>query len=133
MTISQTGDKKGFTLVEVMATVVVLSLCTLLVQEGFLQSLGMLTRYSNALKAQLWMDEAIGSAQAELLYSETPSLGTDRGTFLAETRAFQWQVSQNMAMIGKDLFEIEANVSWSEGNQPVRLTKKVYAEQPSLF
>jgi prepilin-type N-terminal cleavage/methylation domain-containing protein len=122
--IPKTGSK-GFTFIEVMVTVVVLSLGTVMIQGGLLRAADILNRYSNTLIARQWIDEKIWRTQEALLYSEAGD-SANSGTFVESGREFNWSVNTS-GTSGKDTYKIALSVTWSQGGLPLQVTKEVYA------
>ena len=118
---------KGFTLIEVMVTTVILCLGTVFVQEGLLGSAKLLGRYAHTLKAERWMDERIVETKESLFYSGNPLTGNQAGSFVDEGKEFSWNLEVNSQAGGKDLFLIALTVRWEEGHRPVQLTRSLWA------
>ena len=123
---SKIGNK-GFTLIEVMATTVILCLGTVFVQEGLLRSANLLGRYAHTLKAQRWMDEKILEAKESVFYSDNPLTGNQGGSFTDEGKEFSWNLNVGSQQGGKDLYLIELAVQWEEGHRPVHLMRSLLA------
>ncbi len=128
MTLS-TGNK-GFTLIEVMVSVVILSIGTLMIQEGMLRSVDLFNRHSNTLKAELWMDRKISEVEEDLFFAEFPALGNDAGAFTRDGRPFNWSTVSEQSPEGKNLFRVQLTVSWLEAGRPRSTQKQIYAFKP---
>ena len=118
---------RGFTLIEVMVTTVILCLGTVFVQECLLRSANLLGRYAHTLKAQRWMSEKIWEAKEAVFYSDNPITGGQGGNFTDEGKEFSWNLKADSQGSGKDLYLIELEVQWEEGHRPVRLVRSLLA------
>ena len=122
---SRTGNR-GFTFIEVMVTVAVLSLGTVMIQGGLLRAADILNRTSNTLIARQWMDEKLWQAQETLFYSgEGGSLEATSGNFSEYGRDFNWSLGASST--GIDLYKLKLSVTWSQGGRAVEVIKEIYA------
>lgn len=126
---SKTGNRTsaGFTLIELMITVAVLSMGTVMIQQGFLRSSSVLDRLSSSLKIQSWMDERIWEAKERLFYSESASLDNQGGDFTDSGRLFHWLLEVQPVSDGKDLYQIHLSVNWTDGNGAAQMARTVFA------
>ena len=124
----RTGSKKGFTLIELMITVAIFSLCTLLVQGGLLRSANFLGHYAHTLAARLWVEERLWQVRQQTFYSEEggDEAVSGSGSFTESQKDFEWTVNPSIISSGKDLYEVDLRVAWLEGNRPTQLHTKVY-------
>ena len=117
----------GFTLIEVMATVAILSLGTLLIQEGLLHLANILGHYNNYLAAQESISEKTWDIKESLFFSEEPSTGGNSGIFTESGRDFNWSINASPISGMDNLYSIQWSVGWMEGNKPANLSAAVYA------
>ncbi|HTL71275.1 MAG TPA: hypothetical protein VL404_08305 [Candidatus Eisenbacteria bacterium] len=120
----------GFTLVEILVTVVFLAMGTLMIQEGFLRSASIYARYANSLKARIWMNEKLWEARASVLFSAQPFVGSDEGVFTSGSKPFHWKLQADQR--GSTLYAVKLQVDWLEDGRPVFLEREVYAAKPKL-
>ena len=106
-----------------MVTVVVLGVGTLMVQEGFLRSASVLSRCSNSLKAQMWIEEKMWESRETLLTGGTPSEET--GDFDLDGRNFAWSVVPETLTDNLSTFAV--SVAWRDGDRHLVVTREMYA------
>lgn len=124
-------NKRGFTLIEVMLTVVVLSLGTLLIQESYLRTAHLFGVYANTFRARAWVDEKMWELREASVFAEAPASGSGAGSFTVSGKVFRWQ-SEVTPLPGKDAFALKVNVDWNEGNRPTWLTQETYATKTEI-
>ena len=122
----RTGSN-GFTLIEVMVTVAVLSLGTLIIHQGFLRSADVLVHYNSQLAAEEWADNKLWAVKESLFFTDENSAEGSNGTFEEAGRIFNWSLESNPVPGTDELYLIRMNLSWNEGNKPVSLVKTAYA------
>ncbi len=113
--ISKTGNK-GFTLIEVMVTVSVLALGTILIQQGLLRSATVLNHYSNLLTVQRWNHERFWASRDSLFYTKDAGEGKLSGSFTQANREFHWTESDQLE---GQAYRVTLDLQWNEGNNPV--------------
>lgn len=119
-------DKRGFSLIEVMATVAILSLGTLVIHDGLLRSADVLTHFNSLLAAQEWGEDKIWDLKEALLFSSETEPAENSGNFEVSGRDFQWSAG-NQALPGTDgAFIVNLDIAWQEGNKPVSLKRSAY-------
>ncbi len=129
---SKTGIK-GFTLIEVMFAVCILTLSTMVIQEGFLRSATLFGRYANTLIAKAWMEQKLWEIKEGLVYVPVPDLGGQSGSFQESKKSFEWSLDTGYARQGRDLYTLNFVVSWNEGNRLVRVTRSIVLAKCSLL
>ena len=121
------GQSAGFTLIEVMVTVVILSLGTLVIHEGLLRSADVLVHINNKLVAEEWFKDKAWDTEESLFFSEEDSGQAASGTFTEANRNFDWTVEATPVSGGNKLYLINLNLLWHEGYKEVRSNKAFYA------
>ena len=119
--------KFGFTLVEIMVTVVILSLGILAIYESFFVSLDAFNYYVNSLNAQAWISERIWDFQNQLIVIEFLELGDKRGSFIANDKDFHWSVYVNPVDEEYDVYKLDVSLFWQEGKRERFLYRAAYA------
>ncbi|MBN2119664.1 MAG: prepilin-type N-terminal cleavage/methylation domain-containing protein [Candidatus Omnitrophica bacterium] len=121
--------KRGLTLVELIVTVVVLSLGIVLIYEGFLTTLGGFNYCIDYLNAQIWLDEKIWDVQDKLSHYKTLLTEDTSGTFLTGNKEFNWYLSYDLIEGLKEagLYAIDLKVSWREGFKEISTARSAYA------
>lgn len=110
-----------------MLAVCILGLGTVMVQQGFLRSAGLVGGASARLEARMWMHEALWQQQENLVFADPPSAGSGEGGFREKGREFEWKSDVQPAPSGKDLYVISLSVSWQEDGQTRTITDETLA------
>lgn len=131
---SKTGRKiplntKGFTLIEVMAAAVILTLGTVLLQGGLLRAAHLYGRYSNSLKAGIWAESKLWDARRDILYETPPIINSDGGNFILDNKPFLWDLSVR-PLPGKDIYAINLDIRWRESDKLIELRREIHAARP---
>ena len=119
--------KNGFTLIEVMVTVAILSLGTLLIQQGLLRSSDFLNHYNSQLAVEAWADEKIWDIREALLFAAEGSQMETSGSFTESGRNFSWSIEAVLVPGVDQLYFIKMNTTWLEGNRLASFSKAMYA------
>ena len=122
---------KGFTLIEVILSIMILALGIVSVQRVFLRSLSFLTVIENYGQAERLLEEKIWD-----LGNEVRSQGSkfrkehDSGSLLGSDRVFQYDM--NLHEIGPDgnLMEVDAVVSWDRRGMNRSIKRTFYLMVP---
>lgn len=120
-------SRRGFTLVEIMVTVVILSLGILAIYESFFISLDAFNYYVNSLNAQAWINEKIWEFQNQMVAIEFLELGDKRGSFIANDKDFHWSVYVNPIDEEYDAYRLDVSLFWQEGKRERFLYRAAYA------
>lgn len=123
------GKRKdgGFTLIEVMAAVAVLSFGIVVIFETFFLSLNTYSSYSNYLKTQNWLDEKIWDMQDRLNHSSLSTMNTDSGQIRVNNKDIAWNMNVGVVDWDESLIEVHVNLSWQEGGRTVTSARHAYA------
>ncbi|MFH2137146.1 MAG: prepilin-type N-terminal cleavage/methylation domain-containing protein [Candidatus Omnitrophota bacterium] len=108
----------GFTLVEVLVAVVVLSVGLVIIYESFLMSLDVINLFFNRLNAQFFISEKIAQVQ----HGFDQPAGTffspnQNGIVTLNNRLFNWQIDMNLLDVRGELYKLDTVVSWKEGSK----------------
>lgn len=108
----------GFTLVEVMVSVVILSVGIIVIYESFLTSLDTLQLFFNRLNANLILTEKLWQAQDSFEQAGGVFLPLrSAGEIIMANKEFDWQLNLKEWDSRQDLFIACAQVSWQEGQK----------------
>lgn len=118
---------RGFTLIEVMVGVAVLSFGIVVIFETFFLSLNTYSSYSNYLKTQNWLDEKIWDMQDRLNHSSLITMNTDSGQVHVNNRDLSWNMSVGVVDWDESLIEVNVNLSWQEDGRTVTSARHAYA------
>jgi len=109
--------RQGFTLIEVMVTVAILSFGILAIFESFFISLDAFSYYSNYLDAQGWINEKIWQIQDQLIKTGSLIAGDDSGFFSVKNRNFNWATSISPIDEEYGLYKLGVSLFWREGSR----------------
>ncbi|MFC1645931.1 prepilin-type N-terminal cleavage/methylation domain-containing protein [Candidatus Omnitrophota bacterium] len=109
--------RRGFTLIEIMVTVVILSFGILAIYESLFISLDAFNYYSNYLNAQRWANEKVWELQNQLLLSEPLTADDNRGAFTINNKNFNWSVSIKPIDMKYGLYKLDVSLFWQEGSR----------------
>jgi prepilin-type N-terminal cleavage/methylation domain-containing protein len=118
---------KGFTLVEVMVTAMVLSLGAMLLYQAFFLSLSTFDYCSDYLRVSPWMDEKVWEVQDELARRGAQAGIDTNGELLSISRGFIWDVSYGCIDEKNGLYKIDLSLSWQRGQKKISLLRTAYA------
>jgi prepilin-type N-terminal cleavage/methylation domain-containing protein len=112
--ILETGrNKKGFTLIEVMVSIAILSLGLILILQGFARSLSILNIAENNLRAVLLAEENMVGFE---MNSRNPAYFSDAGGDIVLNNVnFTWQVKSFPSGEYENLNDVSSIVSWKWG------------------
>lgn len=117
---------RGFTLIEIMISTVVLSLGAVLIYGAFFTSLDSFNRYTDYLSLIPWMDQQLWQAQDNLTKSGALARIPTTGEFQKSGKAFRWGLSYGL--IDDGLYKIDLDLHWQQGQREAGLSRSAYAE-----
>lgn len=121
------NQNNGFTLIEVMVGLAVLSFGIVVIFETFFLSLNTYSSYSNYLKTQNWLDEKIWDMQDRLNHSALITMNTDSGQVRVNNKDLPWNMNVGVVDWDESLIEVNVNLSWQEGGRTVTSARHAYA------
>ena len=124
-----TGNKRsrGFTLVEVMVTVAVLSFGLVYIYQSLFICLDTLNYCDNYLNVLPQMNEKVCLVQ-DTLKSSGPEAQLDtEGNFSSGKKDFKWVLSYFLADESEYLYQLTLNVEWKAGRRIAGLSRTAYA------
>ena len=122
------NTRKGFTLVELMVTVTILSLGVVSVYEGFFTSLNAHAYCRNYLSVQSWMNQKIWDIQEALLRYQTLVTQKKSGNFKIGGKEFKWGLHY-YSLAGSEkinLYKIILEVNWKEGIRDINVNRSTF-------
>ena len=124
--------QKGFTFIEVIVAVSILSLGSVMVQQSNLSSLGVYGRYTHRLSIQNWAEEKVWEAKEAIYNSDAPEVSKSSGEIVRSGKRFQWNMNIGDTDI-KDLYTIQLDITWQEGREKGRLTRGGFVQKPEMI
>ena len=124
------GRSKGFTLIEIMISVAILSFSAILILQGFTHSLNILRISQNNLQATLFAEEKMAQIQIDAKNSKYGFLTGLNGESQIDNIEFRWQVSITPDEEYKDLNKLLTTVSWKEGKRKGTVPVVAYLRIP---
>jgi len=129
-----TGNKSGFSFVELMITMVILCVGLVLVIQGFITAAAALNRTQNMISACSFLDTKMQELEATAKKNNGIKKDTSEGTFSAKERDFNWNLDISAMEkdeemdLSEDLNVAKLEVSWDEQNQPKDLAVMAYVK-----
>lgn len=124
---------KGLTLIEVMLTVSLLSLGTVMIYQANILSLAVYGRYSHRLSLQNWAEEKIWEAKQLILESDNPETGASQGSFQHLGKNFDWKSETRLTLESEDkkvsFYGILLAISWEEEGKPAFLYRSAHLQK----
>jgi len=112
------GQNKGFTLVEVLVSAVILAVGLVVIFEVFLASLDIINLFNNRLNAQMYLDEKIWQLQSSLDQQRGMFIPSKQvGTVILGQKEFNWQLDLELVDLTQELFKVNGQMTWTEGKK----------------
>ncbi len=120
-------NDKGFTFVEIMVTLAVLSFGLVVIYQSFLICVNALSYYSTSLEVQQWLDEKTWEINDNISRTKNPLPSSSSGTFTARNKPVSWQ--WDIQSLSKDAngYQIKLSCFWKEGQRQIDLFRTFYA------
>lgn len=129
---------KGFTLVELMVVVSIVSLATAMIYQSNLIALHTYGQYLHRLSLQDFAEEKIWEAKEKILASEkAPEPGETSGVFSDDNKNYEWQLKvESMLELNNpklpdklSFFMIRLTLRWQEGGRPMTVSRLAYVQK----
>lgn len=117
---------KGFTLVEILLTVVVLGIGSIMIQANMLRSAGIISGRADTLRIQVWLNEKLWETRERIVYSDDPSPVGDAGAFDHSRRKYDWAVTVRSLPIGEGTYAVRASGRRSENPNAREVVRETY-------
>lgn len=119
-----TDRTRGFTLVEVMAATMILSLGMVVIFEVFLVTLDTSRFFDNRVNAQWLVNEEMWRIQDILDQPwETFMPQQLSGTVMLGTTPCAWQVTLDLVDVQQELYRLDARAEWRQGLKQCRIQR----------
>ena len=117
--------EQGFTFIEVMVAVAILSLATVMLAQSNLLSLDVHARYANRIAIQNWAEEKIWETRQAILESETSEEKEGSGTVTIQNKDFRWKLNVK-ATDDEEISLIDLKLTWKEGRGEATTSRAGY-------
>ncbi|MFA5350941.1 MAG: prepilin-type N-terminal cleavage/methylation domain-containing protein [Candidatus Omnitrophota bacterium] len=115
--ISATGKSKGFTLIEIMISISILSVGLIFVLQGLTQCLSILRISQNNLEASLLAEEKMAEVEIAAKQDKTTFSKDASGEEQSGNIEFKWQIRLTPDSGYEDLNKVMDTVYWKEGRR----------------
>lgn len=112
-----TGNKRGFTLVEIMISIAILSIGLILVLQGFSYALNILRISQDNLETSLLAQEKMAELEINSKQSKGMFLKDISGDSQSDNIEFRWQIRLTPDTEYEDLYAVMTTVNWKEGRR----------------
>ncbi len=119
-------SKQGFTLIEVMLSVAILSLGFTLILQGFSQALNTLRISQNNLKTSLLAESKLAEMQINARESQDALLGNLNEKILLDNIEFYWTAKVTLDEVDENLNKTVTTLSWGEGKRKGAISVATY-------
>ncbi len=118
--------RRGFTLVELMVTVAILSFGIVTIYEAFFISMDTYGYYTNYLETQDWINEQIARKRRELTEAKALEPGEMSGQIVRNNKTFHWLVTVSFINEDQSLYKVDVMLSWNQGSKKVKTSRTAY-------
>lgn len=122
-----TKKNTGFSFVELMVTVAVLSFGIVIVFQAFIVSLNTFSYYVTHLQAQSWAHEKIWEISDKLIQKDSLDSSETSGNFIIGSKKIAWDIDIVPIDEKGEFFSLSLILSWQEGNRRVEVQRATYA------
>lgn len=126
------GNNKGFTFIELMVTVIVLTVGLVLIIQGFITAAGALNNMQDNIQAVRFLDLKMQELEASAGKDNGIKRGNSEGKFSSGAKDFNWSLEvigvekEKDLDLSEDLNEVRLKVSWQEKGLPKDLSAAAY-------
>jgi prepilin-type N-terminal cleavage/methylation domain-containing protein len=126
---SRTGNRSGFTLIEVMIATAVLTLGIVFIYQAFFVSLESFGYSLDYLHAAPWIEEKIWQVSNDIERFGFLARIDKAGNFRKKNRSFYWDLACDMVAEAPDtdLYKIELKLTWRAGAKTKSISRSAYA------
>ncbi|TRZ51341.1 MAG: prepilin-type N-terminal cleavage/methylation domain-containing protein [Dehalococcoidia bacterium] len=128
--ILETGRNKGFTLVEVIVSIGILSFGLILILQGFAQSLNTISISHSNLQASLLADEVMTQFLIDSYNTKVMSLDNLNGETEFDDAEYNWRINTQQDKDQAELNEVFSTVSWKSGRRKGKILVSTYLRIP---
>ena len=130
--INKRKNSRGFTLVEVIMTVAILSFGIVSIYEALFVSVDTYGYYTHYFGTQDWISEKIWEVQSELIDAGVLNEEQTSGQIIRDHKTYDWLMAITQIDETQGLYRVRVTLSWYEGNKKVNTTRETYLLPPQL-
>ena len=124
--------QEGFTLIEIMVTVAILSFGLVAIYQTLFVSMDAYGYYTNYFDTQDWLSEKIYYLQEQLTDSGTLEAGVMSGQIERNHKKIDWHINISVLDADQGLYKVNISLSWREGGKNVGTSRDAYLMSPKL-
>ena len=128
--ISEIGKNRGFTLIEIMVSIAILSLGLILILQSFAYSLNALRICRNNLEATLLAEEKMSQMQIIAQQTRGSLLSGIEGESSLGNIEFKWEIDAVQDEEYVNLYKVASTTSWKEGRRKGAVIFVTYLRTP---
>ena len=117
--------EQGFTFIELMVAVSILSLAMVMLAQSNLLSLDVHARYTNRVNIQNWAEEKIWETQQGIFETDPPKTGESSGQTNIKNKDYNWKLNVTGDDSG-EIFFINLDLNWKEGHGETLTSRSAY-------
>ncbi len=125
-------SSKGFTLVELIVTVAILSFGIVTIYEALFISMDTYGYYVNYLETQDWINEKIAEKNNELAQVMLLEIGETSGQIVRNQKTFNWTVIVSFINEEQNLYRVNVTLFWKQAGKKVKTSRVAYLLPPQL-
>lgn len=119
-------NRRGFTLVEVLISAVILAVGLVVIFEAFLSSLDIVNLVDNRLNAQWFLNEKMQQLQSNLDRQSGMFIPMKQsGAVEIANKEFDWQLDMELVDVYQELYKVTAKMNWAEGSKQRMIKRQV--------
>ncbi len=120
------STNKGFTLIEVMVALTIVSVGLVSIYSSFINISDTLARMDNYNRSVLIALEKMWEVEEALMQSDEFKIDTFSGELKDNNRYFKWEFTENAVENYKNLREITINLDWKQGKRKGNMKAGTY-------
>jgi prepilin-type N-terminal cleavage/methylation domain-containing protein len=122
----------GFTLIELIVTIGILSFGIVTIYEALFISMDTFGFYTNYLETQDWIDEKIAEKNDELTQAQRLEAEEASGQIVRDQRTFYWTMMVSPIDEYHGLYRVDVVLSWNQGSKKAQISRVAYLLPPQL-
>ena len=124
--ISRTGNKRSFSLIEVLSAVAVLSLGFVFIYQVYFVFLDLFSYYKDYLQLGLILDEKLWETEQIFRYNPQIQDIQTNGIFKIDNKDFDWNLNYDLLDKESTLYRIDLSLTGKEGKRRFNLKRSSF-------